>query len=160
MERIRSFATNKKAQLRIIETILASLIVVAALTFANLYVIAPTSPKYASDELQKLGYNVLQDLYDQDLLARFVYQNEWDNLESALRVTLPRDVYFNLTVYDLDYQKVNDGPILYGSPEAFSSSKNVAAVTYGLTGYPSKVNSTSYQAVYSPRMIILQLSRG
>ena len=160
MERIGTFAKNKKGQLRIIETILASFIVVAALSFANLYVTAPTSPKYESDELQKLGYNVLQDLNDQDLLTRFVYQKEWDNLESALRVTIPRDVYFNLTVYSLNYQIINDVTILYGSPEAFLDSKNVAAVTYGLTGYPSKINSTSYQAAYSPAMIILELSRG
>ena len=152
---------GNKGQMRIIEVILASFIIVFALSFANIFAITPTSPKYEATELEKLGYNVLHDLDEQGLLARFVYYEEWDNLKAALRVTLPLDVYFNMTVYDLRGAKINDVTIFYGDSETFTNSKNIASVTYGLIGYP-KCNQTTgnYQAIYDPRILILQLARG
>jgi len=148
---------RNKGQMRVIETILASFIIVFALSFVNIFAITPTSPKYEVTELEKMGYNVLHDLDKQGLLARFVYTEppEWDNIKAALRVTLPLDVYFNMTVYDLHDTKVNNATIFYGDPEAFSTSKNIASVTYGLIGYPKR-----NEAIYNPRMLILQLARG
>ena len=152
---------RNKGQMRVIETILASFIIVFALSFVNIFAITPTSPKYEVTELEKMGYNVLHDLDKQRLLARFVYTEEWDNIKAALRVTLPLDVYFNMTVYDLHDTKVNNATIFYGAPEAFSTSKNIASVTYGLIGYPKRNEPTgNYQAIYDPRMLILQLARG
>jgi hypothetical protein len=66
-------------------------------------------------------------------------------------VSLPADVYYNLTVYDLDGNVVNSIPIRYGSSQVFSDSSNVASVTYILPGY---------QAIYNPRILVLQLVRG
>jgi hypothetical protein len=150
---------NKNGQMRVIETILASFIIVFALSFANILAITPTSQKYEATELEKLGYNVLHDLDEQGLLPRFVYTEEWDNIIAALRVTLPLDVYFNMTVYDLDGTNVNHKPISYGYSETFTTSKNIASITYGLVGYPIRTNST-YQAAYDPRILILQIARG
>ncbi len=155
--------------MRVIEVIIALFIIVAALTFANLLSITPSSPSFKATELQKLGYNVLHDLDQQNLLPRFVYCGEWENLTAALRVTLPLDVYFQLTVYKMEptptdgglnnnYVVVNSGAqdeIRYGESSAFSSSTDVASVTYGLVGYPTPTEST-----YSPRVLILQLTRG
>lgn len=152
---------RNKGQMRVIETILASFIIVFALSFVNIFAITPTSPKYEVTELEKMGYNVLHDLDKQRLLARFVYTEEWDNIKAALRVTLPLDVYFNMTVYDLHDTKVNNATMFYGDPEAFSTSKNIASVTYGLIGYPKRNEPTgNYQVIYNPRMLILQLARG
>jgi len=150
---------GKKGQMRIIEAILASFIIVFALSFANIFAMTPTSPKYEATELQKLGYNVLHDLDEQALLARFVYNREWDNITAALRVMLPLDVYFNINVYYLNGTKVNDDAMFYGNVETFATSKNIASVTYGLAGYATKINDT-YQAIYEPRTLILQLVRG
>jgi len=147
--------------MRVIETILASFIIVFALSFANILAITPTSPKYEVTELEKMGYNVLHDLDKQGLLARFVYNEEWDNLKAALRVMLPLDVYFNMTVYDMHGIEVNDATIFYGGSETFTTSKNIASVTYGLIGYPKRNETTgNYQAIYDPRILILQLARG
>jgi len=150
---------GNKGQIRVIETILASFFIMFALTFANIFAALPTSPRYEATELQKLGFNVLQDLDEKGLLPRFVYNNEWDNLRAALRVTLSADTHFNLTVYDLDGEKVNDVSIFYGDYQTFAASKNIASVSYGLVGYPVQVGG-SYQAVYEPRTLILQLTRG
>jgi len=150
---------HNKGQIRVIETILASFVMMVALSFANVFVTTPTSPKYEATELQKVGYNVLHDLDEQGLLARFVYKGEWDNLRSALRVTLPSDVYFNATVYDFYNRKLDDATVFYGDSQIFSTSKNIASVTYGLVGLSIKI-SGAYQAIYEPRIVILRLTRG
>ena len=152
---------NSKGQMRVIETILASFIIVFALSFVNIFAITPTSPKYEVTDLEKMGYSVLHDLDQHGLLARFVYTEEWNNIKTALRVTLPLDVYFNMTIYNLNYAKVNDDTIFYGDPETFTTSKNIASVTYGLIGCPKRNETTdSYEAMYDPRILILQLARG
>ncbi len=146
--------------MRIIETILASFVIVAALSFVNIFAVTPASPKYDPTELQKLGYNVLHDLDKQGLLSRYVYSEQWDDAKAALRVTLPFDVYFRLSVYDVDGRMINDNVTFYGNLDTFTSSKNMASVTYGLSGYTIKVNATYYQANYCPRILTLQLVRG
>lgn len=144
-------------QMRVIEAILASFVVLFAATFINMFAVTPSSPTYETGELEKVGHNVLHDLDEQRLLARFVYNEEWENLTAALMVCLPPDVYFSLTVYDLDGNVVNNMPIYYGDPEyygareVFTTSSSVASVTYIIPGY---------QATYNPRILILQLVRG
>jgi hypothetical protein len=140
--------------------ILASFVIVFALSFANILAIVPTSPKYEATELEKLGYNVLYDLDKQGLLPRFVYNGEWENLTAALRVSLPLDVYFNMTIYYVNGTKVAHQQIFYGDITTFAISKNVASVTYGLAGHLIKINATQYEANYDPRILILQLTRG
>ena len=159
-----------KGMMRIVEVIMALFIMVFALSFANLLSITPASPKYEATELEKLGYNVLHDLDKQGLLSRFVYGingvPEWSNLTAALRVNFPLNVYFNLTVSQLDkvfdgdmtnftYPQVNPSPIVYGENDTFLLSNEVASITYTLVGYP-----TQSQYVYSPRILTLELSRG
>lgn len=150
---------RNKGQIRVIETILASFVMMVALSFVNIFATTPTSSKYEATELQKVGYNVLHDLDEQGLLARFVYKEEWDNLRAALRVTLPSDVYFNMTVYDFYNKKLDDATVFFGDSQIFSNSKNVVSVTYGLVGSAAKVGA-AYQAVYDPRIVILWLTRG
>lgn len=137
-------------QMRIIEAILASFVILLATSFINVFAATPLSPMYETGESEKVGHNVLHDLDEQRLLARFVYNEEWENLTAALMVTLPPDVYFSLTVYDLDGSVVNNMPIYYGDPEVFANSSSVASVTYLIPGY---------QATYDPRILILQLVR-
>jgi hypothetical protein len=155
LERISIKGT--KGQMRIVEVIIASFIIMFALSFANMLAVTPTSPKYEVTELEKMGYNVLFDLDKRGILANFVYNRQWNDLQAALRVLLPLDVYFNLTVCYLNGTEVNEIPIFYGNRETFTSSKNVASVTYCLCGY---FNSTINNADYDPRILILQLVRG
>lgn len=148
-----------KGQMRVIECILASLIVMAALLFANFFAMAPTSPVYEATELEKLGYNVLHDLDKHGLLPTFIYKSQWVNLTAALRVSLPVYAYFNLTVYYTNGTRVTYEPILYGVEQTFDASKNVASITYGLAGQATRTSSTDYQADYNARILVLQLTR-
>jgi len=153
--------------MRIIEAILASFVIFFAVAFINTFAVTTSSPTYETSELEKVGHNVLHDLDDQRLIARFVYNGtgEWENLTAALMVCLPPDVYFNLTVYDLDGRIVNVEPdgtyvsICYGDPQVFEMSSSIASVTYILPGYP-RWEEEKLLAEYEPRILILQLVRG
>lgn len=151
----RNFLVANKGQMRVIEVILASFIIVFALSFANILAVTPTSSKYVATELEKMGYNALFDLDKQGLLASFVYNKKWADLYAALRVLLPSEVHFNLTIYYLDGTKANDAtPIFYGDANTFSASKNIASVTYSLSGYSEN------KIQYDPRILVLQLATG
>jgi hypothetical protein len=143
--------SSKRGQMRIIEALLASFVILFAITFINIFAMTPSSSTYETSELEKIGYNILHDLDEQNLLPRFVYNQEWANLTAALMVSLPTDVYYNLVVYDLDGNIINSVPIRYGSSQVFSESPHVASVTYIVPGY---------QAIYNPRILVLQLVRG
>lgn len=144
-------AANKKGQMRIIEALLASFVILFAITFISIFATTPSSLTYETGELEKVGYNVLHDLDEKNLLPRFVYKQEWANLTAALMVSLPTDVYYNLTVCDLDGNRINPVPIKYGSSRVFSESTHVASLTYIIPGY---------QVIYNPRVLVLQLVRG
>jgi hypothetical protein len=116
-----------------------------------LFAVTPASPKYESGELEKIGFNVLHDLDEQELLGRFIGKGEWANMTSALAASLPTDVYFNLTVFDMNGNVVNNVPICYGTSRVFSNSTYVASVTYVVPGY---------LRLYRPRVLVLQLVRG
>lgn len=142
---------NTKGQMRVIETILASLVIVLALTFVNIFAATPYSTRYETSDLEKLGHNVLHDIDQKRLLCRFVYEEEWSNLTAALTISLPTDVYFNLTVFDLEDNIINDVKIHYGDPQVFSTSNMTASVQYIIPGY---------QTIYDPRILRLELVRG
>ena len=145
---------NTKAQMRVIETILSSFIIVSALTFVNIFAVLPSSPKYETSDLEKVGHNVLHDLDEQGLLSRFVYNStEWGELTLVLMILFPPDVYFDLTIYDVQDTVINrEFPIRYGSPlGVFAASNSTASVLYIIPGH---------QAEYDPRILVLQLVRG
>lgn len=146
---------SSKGQMRVVETILASFVLLFALFFVNTFTPNLASSAYEVRDLEKLGRNVLQRLDESELLGCWVYDEEWENLTSALRVLLPSDVYFNLSVFSVEYRDgtprlVDLGSVQYGDSESFSNSKFVASVTYVLPGY---------QQTYDPRVLQLQLVR-
>ena len=146
-------------QVRVVEVILASFMIMIALSFVSFFAVNPESSSYEPAELEKLGYSVLLDLDRQLVLPSFIYGAEWGNLTAAIRVCLPVNVYFNLTVCGLDGIQINNLRISNGENSVFASSKNIASVTYGLTGFSEKVNGTQYNMNYDPRILILQLVR-
>jgi hypothetical protein len=146
----RKIVESHKGQMRVIEAIMASLIVVSAIVFLYMFAAAPSSQTYETSELEKIGHNILHDIDEQRLLSRFVYNGEWANLTSALIVSVPNDVYFNLTIYDTSGNYIGHPLIQYGNSQIFEASKSVASVTYIVSGY---------QTSYSPRILVLKLAR-
>jgi len=139
-----------KGQMRLVEALLASFIILVAVTFLNVIAATPFSPTYEPSNLEKMGNNVLHDLDEKGLLSRFVYKEDWGTLTLALMVSLPPEIYFDLTVYHLNWTVVNNETILYGDIEVFETSSYIASVTYIVPGY---------QREYDPRILVLQLVR-
>jgi len=151
MERIYMRKTKKtKGQMRLVEALLASFIIMLAITFLNVFAVTPLSPTYEPSNLERIGNNVLHDLDEKRLLSRFVYNEDWVTLTMALMVSLPPDIYFDLTVYYLNWTVVNDETMRYGDIEVFENSSYIASVTYIVSGY---------QTNYDPRILVLQLVR-
>lgn len=142
---------NTKGQMRLVEAALASFIIMFAVTVLIVFAATPFSPKYETSDIEKMGNNVLHDMDEKRLLCQFIYTEQWETLKIALMVSLPPEIYFDLTVYDLDFNRVNDTPIRYGDLEVFETSSYVASVTYVVPGY---------QAEYNPRVLVLQMVRG
>ena len=140
-----------KGQMRVVESIMAALIVISAVTFLYFFASTPSSQAHDTSELEKIGHNILHDVDEQRLLARYVYRSEWANITSALVVSLPTNVYFNLSIYDINHNPINHPLIQYGDQQVFSSSAAVASVTYILPGY---------QTSYNPRILVLKLVNG
>lgn len=150
-------------QIRVIESVLASFILVSAMTFVSTFAVTPQSSTYEVGALEKLGHNALHGLDEEKLLSDFVYdQSEWSaNFTVALRISLPSDVYFDLKMYDLNGTLLNSNiPIRYGNPEVFNNSGSVASVTYCIAGYSRFDSTTGSQVKYEPKTLILLLVRG
>ncbi len=149
--------------MRVVESILASFIIIFAITFASTFAVTPQSSTYEVGDLEKLGYNALHDLDEEELLSRFVYsESEWStNFTVALRISLPSDVYFDLRICDLNGTLLNSNiPIRYGDPKVFNNSGSVASVTYCIAGYSRFDSAAGSQVKYEPRTLVLLLVRG
>ncbi len=149
---MKNHKRNDRGQMRVIETILASFVIIFAISFLSTFAIPPPSENYEVTELERLGYNILYELDSQGILEELVYSESWGNLSAVLRVLLPTNVYFNLQVYDRDGNLLNQGyPIAYGDWTIIAENGYTATVTYVLPG------NSSY---YAPRILKLELVRG
>ncbi len=145
--------TNKKGQMRIIETILAAFIIMIALSSFSFFNLIPLTPKYEVADLERTGYSVLQDFDQHGLLAWYVYNQNWNEFRTALKITLPVNVYFNVIVRDIYSNRVDNGLVSYGEASIFENAKNLVSISYALVGHASG----DYEAKYVPRIVILQL---
>lgn len=139
--------------MRVIETIIASFIIVAALSFVSIFAASPESLGYEMTDLEKTGYSALHDLDQHGLLTPLVYNGNFSDLRTILKLTLPNDVYFNLTIYNLTngrLESASDIQILYGDSDTFSDAKNIVSLTYCLVG----------ETAYDPKILVLRLTRG
>lgn len=142
---------NNKGQMRVIETILAASIILAAVSFVGIFAVRPTSPTYEITDLEKMGYSALHDLDQQGVLSSLVYSGKWSDLRTTLKITIPVDIYFDLAIYNLDGTKLNGQQIIYGDSATFSEAKNIASISYSLAGIGTN---------YDPRILVLRITRG
>ena len=144
---------NNEGQMRVIETIISAFIILSAITFVNVYSTLPASHEYEMSDLEKMGHNIFHDLDEHGVLIQFVYgtEEEQKNLMPVFMLFFPPDLYCDLTIYDRDYNLLNNFPIRFGNPEVFQNSNSTVSVTYLLPGNGGE---------YNPRILRLQLVRG
>jgi hypothetical protein len=96
---------DNKGQIRIIEAFLAVSVMFTAVVFTT-----PVSPPPSLDrqsELKKLGMQVLLSLDNNGTLGRMIEDADWSGLRQGFDLALPKGMFYNVTIYDENMQKVN-----------------------------------------------------
>jgi hypothetical protein len=114
---------DKRGQVRVIEAFLASMLILACLSF-----VPPqsTGSQRSSVNLDSTAENVLLSLDSNGQLGRCIDSQNWASLSSCLESALPLTVWYNLTVYDANGACLNSYPICNGG----AVSNQVSSVTY------------------------------
>lgn len=99
------------------------LIVFSALAVCSLF--SPLPEVMDEKALSSNGIQVLIQLDSEGSLERMIEQNNWAMLSENLRLLLPVGVSYNLTVYNVNMQQVNNEPVCRGYLNG-----NVATVEY------------------------------
>jgi hypothetical protein len=96
---------DNKGQIRIIEAFLAVSVMFSAIVFTTPM---PTPPSLdRQTNLKKLGMQVLLSLDNNGTLGRLIEKEDWSALRQTMDLALPQGVFYNLTVYDENMQKIN-----------------------------------------------------
>jgi hypothetical protein len=95
---------NSKALLRMIEAVLAAIIILLAFTVSYHYATPPNPFTIrAKGELEKMAYNLLHRLAEEKALDEILEKNDAELLgnefAAALRTLLPKNIVYNLTIY-------------------------------------------------------------
>ena len=116
-----NFVKNQKAQVRIIEAILATILLMSCLTLIPAQPTVKNTPNLAA-----AGQNVLLSLDSNGRLASLVDSGNWAELQTCLESALPLTAWFNLTVFDANMNPINSYPI----SNAGAQSNKVVSVDY------------------------------
>ena len=92
----------------IVEAIVSSLILIAAFSMGFYFISSPViSHQRYSEDLTKLGYNLLSGLAANDGFDKLIYDSQgniivgWEQqLKVVIDSLLPRNIIFNITVYE------------------------------------------------------------
>jgi hypothetical protein len=98
---------NKKGQVRVIEAIFATILLMSCLSFVP----ASTSLKDPTGNLGSNAQNILLSLDSNGHLATLVGSQNWTSLKDCLESSFPKTVWFNLTVFDQNMHVINPFPI-------------------------------------------------
>jgi len=96
---------DNKGQIRIIEAFLA-----ISVMFSALVLIAPMplTPDFERQgKLKKIGTMVLIKLDNNGTLGKLIEGGNWTSLRQVMDLLLPAGVFYNLTIYDENTQRVN-----------------------------------------------------
>ena len=97
----------KQGQIRVIEALLSSVIVVAAMTVASGLIQAPSSfSQRRTEDVSRFAYSLLTRLAEADTFDGIMFEGgnlsqRWeDELQVIVGSMLPSNVFFNMTVYN------------------------------------------------------------
>lgn len=130
---------DKRGQIRIIEAVFASVLLLSSLTLISATRSSSSDP---AESLALTAHNVLLSLDGNGHLASLVSNQSWMSLKSSIQSSLSPMVWFNVTVFDENMACINDVPICSGS----AVSDRIVAVDYVCAG------TSSNYAVYIIRL--------
>jgi len=96
---------NSKALLRMIEAVLAAIVILTAFTVSYHYATPPNPFTIrAKGDLEKMAYDLLHRLAEEKALDEILGKNDptllGDEFAAALRSLLPKNIVYNLTIYN------------------------------------------------------------
>jgi len=101
--------------MRTLEVIFVIAILLGAFIIATQFAVLPSPRQTFGTNLRELSYSTLQTLDTKGLLSEAVFEDssdpKWGNLQKALSASLPPNIVYNLSVYDLSTNP--DGIITY-----------------------------------------------
>ncbi|MEM2108729.1 MAG: hypothetical protein QXL10_05555, partial [Candidatus Bathyarchaeia archaeon] len=117
--------------MRTIEVLIAIIIITGAFIISSFYATLPWPREVSPLNLKRFALTTLQAL-DSDYslsLAAFDVGNDtlWGNLEVALSASLPPNVVYNLTVYEVGVEE--DGSELYVPKKSISNAESLGLTT-------------------------------
>ena len=127
--------------MRTVEVLLVIVILTGAYIAVSTFAVLPTPTQVSSTTLSRLALTTLQELDSQYDLSSAVFQTNndtiWGGLQVALSASLPPNVVYNLTVYNVN--TLSNGAPLYSYIASFSN-----AATLGTSS-----NAASYMVASS-----------
>ena len=114
---------DKRGMVRIIESLLASLLILSTLALApSHFGLEPTHYNTLSSEETQ----VLISLDNDGVLSKLIDDGDWASLSNCLKSMFPVSLWFNVTVFDENNDVLNDVFVSNGSPV----SDDIIAVNY------------------------------
>ena len=108
---MRRFIRDRRGQIRVIEALFASILMLASLA---LIPVAQHATQDANGTLSSTARDILAGLDGNGELARVADQQNWTAMQRLLEVAVPSAMWFNLTVLDESGAPINSVPICSG----------------------------------------------
>jgi hypothetical protein len=117
-----NFLKDKKGQVRTIEAIFATILLMSCLALIP----STSNVKDSTRNLTSTAQNVLLILDTNGYLATLVNNQNWAAIKDCLQSALPLTIWFNLTVFNQNMNSLNSFPIC----NAGTASAKIVSVDY------------------------------
>ena len=129
------------------------LILAVAFIAATLYAVLPSPRQISSPNLRQLALTTLQVLDTKKALTETVFKDPadpaWTDLEIALSASLPPNIVYNLTIYDI--LTLPDGTVTYQHANSITNSESGVGTDSEVASY--LVTSTNVTFTVTPQKI-------
>jgi len=133
--------------MRTVEVLLVVILLSGVFVTASSFITLPSPSKVSSVDLNRLAFTTLQELDSRYDLSSAVFQTsnltEMSNLQIALSASLPPNIVYNLTVYDVNV--ASNGAPLYSNAASFSNSPNLG-VSSDASSYLAASSNVTYMS--------------
>jgi hypothetical protein len=153
--------------MRTVEVLLVIVILIGAYITVSTFAVLPTPTQVSSATLSRLALTTLQELDFQYDLSSAVFQTDnstiWGGLQVALSASLPPNVVYNLTVYNVttDVNALSNGAPLYSAIANFSNAASLGktsnAASYLVASSNVTYLSTPQQIATSGKFVNLYI---
>jgi hypothetical protein len=145
--------------IRTIEVLFAIIIIAGAVIATSYFTVLPSPTQVSPINLRRLSFTTLQTLDSSYDLSQAAFETDnatvWGRLQVALSASLPPDVVYNLTVYDINDQngQVNNYVTSVSNTASLSTTTDVSTytvassnVTFNVT--PEKIGQNNGGTLY------------